>query len=130
MSPAMPAFSSSRRSMRSMKAFSWSAATDSVLKAASSMRKAPYVWCWRQCYGYLVEAVLMPRLRFLKIGELGWGGLALVAVLPFLVGHAVDVGPALILGKRDAPLVGGLFQPVRQAIPAEPRQIHKIDVLN
>src|ERR1700716_3475275 len=57
-------------------------------------------------------------------------GLALEARLPGLVGHAVDGLAALVLAHGGALGVGFLFQPVRQAVAAEARQIHQIDVLD
>src|SRR5918997_662574 len=130
MSPAMPAFSSSRRSIRSMKALSWSAATDSVWNAASSMNSAFDGWRRGQGYVHLVETALMRRLRFLEAPQLRCRGLALMALLPLLVGHAVHMSSALLLRERDPPLVGRILQPVGEAVAAEARKVHEVDVLN
>src|SRR5919107_3823896 len=130
MSPAMPAFSSSRRSMRSMKALSWSAATDSVWNAASSMNSAFDGWRRSQGYVHLVETALMRRLRSLEAPQLRCRGLALMALLPLLVGHAVDMSSALLLRECDPALVGGILQPVGEAVAAEARKVHEVDVLN
>src|SRR5918995_6249549 len=121
MSPAMPAFSSSSRSMRSIKLLSWSAATDSVLKAASSMDLPLFVVTWA-LHARMVSAhdlarralSSMGRLRFFERAELRGARRRLVARLPLFVGHAVDVFPTLLFRERDAALVGGILEPVRQ----------------
>ena len=60
---------------------------------------------------------------------LGAGG-ALIGRLPGLVRHAVD-GLAALVPAHDRTLgVGGFLEPVRQAVAAEPRQIHQVDVLD
>src|SRR5215218_9255020 len=129
MSPAIPAFSSSRRSMRSIKLLSWSAATDSVLKAASSMAGPLSVLVRVARVGSWTPGSVA-GLRFLEGRELRPGRLVLVARLPGVVRHAVDVLAALVLGERDAARVGGLLQPVRQAVAAEPGEVHQVDVLH
>src|SRR5262249_98849 len=50
-------------------------------------------------------------------------GATLMFRLPGLVGHAVDGFAALVLGERHALLVGGVLQPVGQAVAAEAREI-------
>src|SRR5882757_7829837 len=72
----------------------------------------------------------MPAMALFHRRELLRTGLALKARLPGLVGHAVDGLAALVLAHRCALGVGFLFQPVRQAVAAEARQIHQIDVLD
>jgi hypothetical protein len=57
-------------------------------------------------------------------------GLLLMKRPPFVIGHSIDPLPGCILGNRDASLGGGFLEPVRQAIPAEARQIHQVDVLD
>src|SRR4051794_12904315 len=72
----------------------------------------------------------MRRLARLEGGALFGARLALVARLPLLVGHAVDMRPALLLGERDAARVRRLLEPVRQAVAAEPGEVHEVDVLH
>src|SRR4029077_9232667 len=57
-------------------------------------------------------------------------GFLLVLRLPLLVRHAVDRRAARLLGKRHALFVGGVLPPVRQAVAAEAREIHQVDVLH
>src|SRR4051812_12064943 len=54
----------------------------------------------------------------------------LVLRLPLLVGHAVDLLAALVFGERDALRVCCFLHPVTEAIAAEAREIHQIDVLH
>src|SRR5262245_44835984 len=56
--------------------------------------------------------------------------LGLVALLPFLVGHAVNELARFILAECDAALGSRLLIPVRQAVAAEAGEIHQIDVLD
>src|SRR6185437_5384154 len=66
----------------------------------------------------------------------GEGGLLLRARLllmllaPLVVGHAVNDLARLRVGKLDTALPGGLAVPSRQAIAAEPGQIHQVDILH
>src|ERR1700754_64732 len=60
---------------------------------------------------------------------LGAGG-ALKFRRPGLVRHAIDRLAALVPAERHALGVGFLFHPVRQAVAAEARQIHQVDVLD
>src|SRR6516162_6100047 len=69
-------------------------------------------------------------MRLLHCRRLLQRGAALIFGLPGLVGHAVDRLAALVLGERNAFLVGGVLQPVRKAVAAEARQIHQVDILN
>jgi len=46
------------------------------------------------------------------------------------VGHAVDGLAALVLGHRSAFGVRLVLEPVRQAIAAEAREVHQVDVLD
>src|SRR4051812_21841642 len=57
-------------------------------------------------------------------------GRALVFRLPGLVGHAVNGFPALVLAQGDALRVGGVLEPVGQAVAAEACEIHQVDVLD
>src|SRR5690242_10475832 len=50
--------------------------------------------------------------------------------LPVLVRHPVDDLARLRVGERDAALLGGGAVPLGQAVPAEPGQVHDIDVLD
>src|ERR1700761_6036564 len=50
--------------------------------------------------------------------------------LPGLIGHAVDGLATLVPGQRNALLIGGILQPVRQAVAAEACQVHQVDVLD
>src|SRR5215207_8720545 len=150
MSPASEAFSSSSRSMRSMKALSWSAATDSVatigflssidapaLRFVPSLRGCPRgrgassgadgVHRGLRCgsWGQSVR-----RLVLLESGELLRRRLGLVAGFPVLVGHTVDELAALVLRERDAARVGRVLEPVREAVAAEAREVHEVDVLH
>src|SRR5688572_20017252 len=40
------------------------------------------------------------------------------------------MGSTVFLGEGDAALVGGLFQPIRQAVATEAGQVHEVDVLD
>src|SRR6185312_6758731 len=66
----------------------------------------------------------------LERGLLVLGSLFLMLRLPLLVRHAVDPLAALVLGHRNPAFVGGVLHPVRQAIAAEARKIHQIDILH
>src|SRR6185369_4202878 len=70
------------------------------------------------------------RMDFLHGLELLRRGPALVFRFPGLVGHAVDGLPALVLAQGDALGVGGVLEPVGQAVAAEAGQIHQVDILD
>src|SRR5258705_1798528 len=72
----------------------------------------------------------MPALAFLHRRELLGTGRPLICRLPGLVGHAVDGLAALVLGHRSAFGVRLVLEPVRQAVAAEAREVHQIDVLD
>src|SRR5882762_2302633 len=72
----------------------------------------------------------MPALAFLHRRELLGTGRPLICRLPGLVGHAVDGLAALVLGHRSAFGVRLVLEPVRQAIAAEAREVHQVDVLD
>src|SRR5581483_11716106 len=69
-------------------------------------------------------------MGLLHRGHLFGAGVALIFRFPGLVGHAVDGFAALVLGQRHALLVGGVLQPVGEAVAAEASEIHQIDVLD
>src|SRR3954451_239363 len=151
MSPASAAFSSSSRSMRSMKALSWSAATDSVATIGflSSMKPPSFSEirslapaCPRRPSASSAAGAARRRLRcgsrgqsvrrlaLLEGGELFRGRLALVTRLPVLVRHAVDVLAALILRQRHAARVGRVLEPVREAVAAKAGEVHEVEGLH
>src|SRR5829696_3682669 len=149
MSPASEAFSSSSRSMRSMKALSWSAATNSVatigflssidapaeirsfapgcLRGRGASSGADGVHRGLRCgsRGQSVRRVVLLESRELLSRRLG-----LVAGFPVLIGHAVDELAALVLRERDAARVSRVLEPVREAVAAEAREVHEVDVLH
>src|SRR6266436_5615078 len=57
-------------------------------------------------------------------------GLLLMFRAPFVVGHAVDDLPRLLVRQRDAALLGFGAIPFREAVPAEAGEVHQIDVLD
>lgn len=57
-------------------------------------------------------------------------GLRLIARPPFVVRHAIDMLTRLCLADRDAFFRRAFLHPARQAISAEARQIHHVDVLH
>src|SRR4051812_15925646 len=65
------------------------------------------------------ETVLLPGRRF-----------ALMFRLPLLVGHAIDLLARLVAADRKPARLGLFLVPVGQAIAAEAREIHEIDVLD
>src|SRR5215216_4371524 len=71
----------------------------------------------------------VPAVGLLHLRELLGAGRTLMGRLPGLVGHAVDRLAAFILAHRDAPGVGFVLEPVGQAVAAEAREIHQVDVL-
>src|SRR5258708_6529308 len=72
----------------------------------------------------------MPAMGFLHRRELLGTGRALIGRLPGLVGHAVDGLAAFVLAHVSTLGVGFLLEPVGQAVAAESREIHQIDVLD
>src|ERR1019366_6316302 len=72
----------------------------------------------------------MPAMALFHRRELLGTGLALISRLPGLVGHAVDGLAALVLADVSALGVGLLLEPIGQAVAAEAREIHQIDVLD
>ena len=57
-------------------------------------------------------------------------GVGLMARLPLGIGHAVDQLAGFVLGHCEAACLRRLAVPVGQAIPAESREIHEVDVLH
>jgi hypothetical protein len=72
----------------------------------------------------------MSALGFFHRGELFWTGRTLMGSLPGLVGHAVDGFAALVLAHRQALGIGLVLEPIGQAVAAEAREIHQIDILD
>src|SRR5580704_12245968 len=114
MSAASARFSSSRRSMRSMKDLSRSPATPPR------------------------SAIAIPRLAkgsvLVAVGRrgllLGGRGFRLVLGLPLIVGHTVDDLARGRVRDRHAALFRGLPVPAREAVAAEAREIHEVEVLH
>ncbi len=75
-------------------------------------------------------SVVPEREALLELGLLRRGGFPLVHRLPGLVGHAVDLLPRFGPRQGHVPLLRGLLDPVRQAVPAEAREGHEVDVLH
>src|SRR3954454_21944980 len=57
-------------------------------------------------------------------------GLLLVLPAPFVIRHAVDDFARLRVGQRNAALLGSLPIPARQAVAAEPGEVHQVDILH
>src|SRR3984957_13461955 len=72
----------------------------------------------------------MPALGLFHRRQLLGTGRALMRRFPSLVGHAVDGLAALVLAHRRALGVGLFLEPIGQAVAAEAREIHQIDVLD
>ena len=72
----------------------------------------------------------MPTLGFFHRCKLLGTGLALKSRLPGFIGHSVNGLAAFLLAHLGGPRVGLLLEPVGQAVAAEARKIHKIDILN
>src|ERR1700685_3914933 len=126
MSAARAAFSSSRRSTRSMKDFRCSfakplfAMVRSVVKGAEASPR-------RRTNATISASLAVGLLRGGEGGFLLGARLFLVALLPFRRSHAVDDLPRLVLFERDALLRRRLAVPVAQAVAAEAGQVHQID---
>src|ERR1700737_3517789 len=72
----------------------------------------------------------MPVVGLFHRRELLRTGGALMGRLPGLVGHAVDGLAALVLAHRGTLGVGLFLEPVGEAVAAETREIHQVDVLD
>src|SRR3954451_10840677 len=84
----------------------------------------------RQPCQILNGGLLMAWFGAREGGELVGPRLGLVLRLPLLVGHAIDMRAAVLLRERKPALVCRILQPVREAVAAEPRQVHEVDVLD
>src|SRR6478672_7798012 len=84
----------------------------------------------REPWVAMMERQSVPALGFFHRRELLGTGLALKSRLPGLIRHAVDGLAAFVLAHPGAPRVGLLLEPVGQAVAAEARKIHEIDVLH
>ena len=69
-------------------------------------------------------------MRFLHRRELLGTRRVLMRLLPGFVGHAVDGLAALVLADRGTLGVRRFLEPVGQAVAAEAREIHQVDILN
>src|SRR5262245_35722424 len=137
MSAVSAAFSSSSRSIRSISDLSRSAAMPPPL-VAIPLSVTPLAGrrtiSARACDGKpkteerLVRAVLV--LAGAEGLELVGRSLLLVARLPFAVGHAVDDLARRVVADGEATLAGRGPVPFRQAVAAEAREVHQVDVLN
>src|SRR6266436_4047518 len=139
MSPLSARFSSSSRSMRSMKDFSCSPATPPTsgmdplfphhdAAPAARCRKIAVGLCRRKA-----EASTCRTSVILGGGEGGFllgAGFFLIFRPPFVVGHPINDLPRLRVRQRQAALLGFGAIPLRQAVPAEAGQVHQIDVLD
>jgi len=72
----------------------------------------------------------MPAVRLFHRRELLCAGGALMGSLPGLVGHAIDNLATLVPAHLHPPCVGGFLEPVGQAVAAETREIHQLDILH
>src|ERR1700722_7666017 len=72
----------------------------------------------------------MTGMRLRQSGLLLLARLFLVLGLPFLARHAVNDLPRVWIAQAETFRLSRLTIPTAQAIPAEPRQIHQIDVLH
>src|SRR5580700_1316904 len=69
-------------------------------------------------------------MGFLLRSHLLRTGGALIFRLPGLIRHAVDRLAALVLGHADALVVGGVLEPVGEAVAAKAGEVHQVDVLD
>src|SRR5262245_10265384 len=56
--------------------------------------------------------------------------LGLIPRLPLLVGHALDRLPRFVLAQGKAYRRIRLLIPMGEAVPAEPRELHEVDILH
>src|SRR5690348_1996732 len=71
-----------------------------------------------------------PSANRFSLAELCAGGLSLIFRFPLFVRHAVDRFATLVLGHGNALRVGGVLHPVGQAVAAEARKVHEVDILH
>src|SRR5438105_335563 len=95
----------------------------STARPQEKAQSAPLAPQWR-------ERRSMPAIGFLHRGELLRTGRTLIRRLPGFVGHAVDGLAALVLADRGTLGVRRFLEPVGQAVAAEAREIHQVDILN
>src|SRR5476649_40175 len=72
----------------------------------------------------------MPALGLFHRRQLLGTGRALMRRFPGLIGHPVDGLAALVLAHRRTLGIGFFLEPIGQAVAAEAREIHQIDVLD
>src|SRR5579863_7441972 len=72
----------------------------------------------------------MTRIGLCERRLLIGAGFLLVLRLPLFVGHAIDDLARIRIGQGDTLGFGRLAVPAAEAIPAEPRQVHHVDVLH
>src|SRR6266851_10080478 len=136
MSPLSARFSSSSRSMRSMKDFSCSPATPPTSAMIPPLPCCPRSKGRNIAIGPLrckVGAVAGRISVVLGGGEGGFllgAGLLLKLGPPLVIRHAVDHLPRFRVREREAALLGLGPIPFRQAVPAKAGQVHQIDVLD
>src|SRR6185437_9297347 len=131
MSSASARFSSSSRSMRSIKDFKRSPAMPPTSGIESPLAfgyardpnraRASAQGAASGC-DESAASVAVAGDRLLVTG--------LMLRLPLFVGHAVDDLARLCIGQRDAAFFGGLAVPARQAVAAEAGEIHELEVLH
>src|SRR6266404_4628885 len=132
MSPLSARFSSSSRSMRSMKDFSCSPATPptSGMDPLFPHHDAAPAARWQKIAagpGRRKAEAWTCRTSVILGGEGGFllgAGLFLIFRPPFVVGHAIDDFPRLRFRQRHAALLGFGAIPLREAVPAEAGQVH------
>src|SRR5262245_27263386 len=156
MSSAIAFFSSSSRSTRSMKAFSWSfpnlaagCSSWAAAAAAVAIGNSSFTTSWWEGSGVAPSGQGRRRIIhimhrrpegqrhrsmllacFFERGFLVGRRLFLILRLPFLERHAVHGLAALVLRHCHALGVGGILHPVRQAVAAEAGEVHQVDVLH
>src|SRR5579871_2358131 len=98
------------------------------VKAASSLIHSAPTGESRNSRG--ARAPSVSGVSLLHRGELLRRRLSLIGRLPGLVRHAVDGFAAFVLAHRRTLGVGLFLEPVGEAVAAEARHIHQIDILN
>src|SRR5271155_2279311 len=134
MSAVSAAFSSSSLSMRSMNDLRCSFAKPDLAIRVPLRRE---VWITgaepsprSRRRATVPRSLAVSLLRFLESGELFGRRFLLMVFLPFGGRHAVDDFARLVLGQRKTFLGGRLAIPVAQAVAAEIRYDHKVNVLD
>ncbi len=75
------------------------------------------------------DALRHTLLVALESGQLGRARLALVALFPLAIGHAIHPFPGGVIIHRQPLFLGRGQVPLGQAIAAETREIHQVDIL-